>query len=76
MKRETERPWYMALRSLGLSVLAANLLVFAPLAAQDEEAKAEEETDIVVLSEFRVDESQEYGYRATSSATAIRLAAQ
>lgn len=83
MKREIEHPWYLALRNGGLFVVAASLLAFSPLAAQEEATEgeeetdlAEEETDVVELPEFRVDESREYGYRGTSSHTAIRLASQ
>jgi outer membrane receptor protein involved in Fe transport len=55
-------------------------MAFSPLAAQDAdtegEAAAEAEEEIITLQEFRVDTTQEYGYRATSSMTAIRLTGQ
>ena len=76
MKTTNQHPWYVAFRNAGLILIAASLLTYAPLSAQDEETEEGEKTELIELPEFRVDDSQEFGYRATSSATAIRLAAQ
>ena len=76
MKRTNQHPWCVAFRNAGLILIAASLLTYAPLSAQEEKTEEGEETELIELPEFRVDDSQEFGYRATSSATAIRLAAQ
>ncbi len=53
-------------------VLATGLMAYSPLTAQEEDS----EEEIATLQEYRVDASREYGYRATSSMTAIRLGGQ
>lgn len=75
MKNKQLDRWVPVFRRLSTAIVFSTLPAGAPLVAQEvAEESAKDEDEIIMLSTFEVDTTQDYGYRATGSQTALRLA--
>ena len=78
-RNDTKTPGNSTFRWILLFTMTFGLITYVPLRAQEGgETKDDEvvEDEIPILPAYRVDDSQDYRYRATSSMTAIRLTRQ